>query len=122
MQPGLLKSALNLIVRHGINCNYSVVTKGIYNVDTQKREDSKIDYVVKAYRPIYDVKQSESLSTVNKTQSVVLIAGLEAERLGIQPKKGDYITYDGDTVQVDRVMKHWANGKVSLYRLFLTNI
>lgn len=120
--PNLLRTALNLINRHGIDCTYEVITKGVYNIDTQKRTDTSVSVTVKAYRPMYEVKGTETLSQVNRTQSVILISGLEAETKGVVPKKGDKITYDGQKIEIDKVMKHWALGKVSVYRLFLVSV
>lgn len=120
--PSLLRTALNLINRHGIDCTYEAITKGDYDIDTQRRIDTPVISIVKAYRPMYEVKGTETLSQVNKTQSVILISGLEAETKGVVPKKGDKITYDGQKIEIDKVMKHWALGKVSVYRLFLVSV
>lgn len=116
----LLRTAVNLINRHGIDCTYKVIVEGVYNVATRTVTNTSTEITLKAFRLIQNTKDTSSPNLVSKNDSTVLLAGLEAEAKGVIPKVGDIIVYDSEELEVKVVMKHWALGKVSLYRLIVT--
>jgi len=109
-----LSIATKAIIQHGKNCTYSVVTEGLYNVETGSTTNTETDYTVKMYKKHIRANQYNFPSMVGRDSALFYLAN---NALAFIPAPKDKITIDSVQYTVDSVTEHAADGLVILYKI-----
>jgi len=114
MSNAFLRATAYAIDRHGLTATYTVVTEGVYNVETGSTTNTTTAYSVKMYMRQIRASQFNYPNLIGQESGLFYIL---ATNLGFMPQAQDQITYAGKTYKVDSVQQHTAEGSVVLYRV-----
>lgn len=106
-----VKQMINL---HGINCIYTSVITGEYDLATGTVTNNSSNYNVKMYMRHLKQNQFSYPDLVGKDAAMFYVSATD---LVITPKVQDLIVYAGKTYKVDSFQSHAALGSVLMYRI-----
>lgn len=109
-----LSITVKAIIQHGKNCTCSVVTEGLYNVETGSTSNTETNYTVKMYKKHIRASQYNFPSMVGRDSALFYLAN---NALAFVPAPKDKITIDSVKYTVDSVTEHAADGLVILYKI-----
>lgn len=114
MSNAFLRATAYAIDRHGLTATYSVITEGVYNVDTSTTTNTSTAYSVKMYMRQIRASQYNYPNLIGQDSGLFYIL---ATNLAFTPQPQDFITYSGKTYKVDSIQSHSADGAIVLYRV-----
>ena len=105
---------LKAISQHGSTCTYSVVTEGVYNVETGSTTNTETAYSIKMYKKHLRANQYNFPNMVGRDSALFYLAN---NALSFVPKIKDKITINSITYSIDSITEHSADGAVILYKI-----
>ena len=109
-----LSIILRAINQHGKTCSYTVVTEGLYNIETGSTSNTETSYSIKMYKKHIRATQYNFPSLIGKDSALFYLAN---NALTFTPRPKDKITVDSVTYTVDSIMEHSADGLIILYKI-----
>jgi hypothetical protein len=105
---------IRAIAQHGQTCTYTVVTEGVYDVETSSTVNTETNYSIKMYKKHLRTNQFNFPSLVGRDAALFHLAN---NSLSFKPAVKDKITVDTIVYTVDSITEHSADGLVILYKI-----
>lgn len=113
MDP-FLSGNQNLIRQLGMNCTYTVITQGAYDVNTSQVLKTEVSYTIKAAQGTLRRSEQESVNFIGKQSCAIYIL----PNLNFVPKPSDCILFDSNNLEVKEVQtQRGLQGQVAGYKL-----
>lgn len=109
-----LSIAIRAINQHGKTCTYTVVTEGLYNIETGTTSNTETSYSIKMYKKHIRATQYNYPSLIGKDSALFYLAN---NNLSFKPNTKDKITIDSIIYTIDSVTEHSADALVILYKI-----
>lgn len=109
-----LSIVLKAINTHGKTCSYTIVTEGVYNIETGATTNTETSHSVKMYKKHIRASQYNFPNMIGRDSALFYLAN---NKLSFVPAVKDKITIDSVTYTVDSVTEHAADGLVILYKI-----
>lgn len=109
-----LSIILRAINQHGKTCSYTVVTEGLYNIETSTTSNTETSYSIKMYKKHIRATQYNFPSLVGRDSALFYLAN---NNLSFIPAAKDKITIDSIVYTIDSVTEHSADALVILYKI-----
>ncbi len=114
----IYKSTHQVISKYGKNAIFTQTNEGSYNENTLTFDNSNsVNHSIKAYcsEPSYSEKQNPFV--INHFALKFLLSGFELSELQVEPKVGDFITYESNKYKCLVVQKVQKGNITLLWKL-----
>lgn len=105
---------LRAITQHGQTCSYTVVTEGVYDVETSSTSNTDTSYSIKMYKKHLRANQFNFPNMIGRESALFYLAN---NKLTFTPAIKDKITINNIVYSVDSITEHSANGAIVLYKI-----
>ena len=113
MDP-FLSGNQNLIRQLGMDCTYTVITQGAYDVNTSQVLKTEVYYTIKAAQGTLRRSEQDSVNFTGKQSCAIYIL----PSTSFVPKPSDVIIFDSNTLEVKEVQtQRGLQGQVAGYKL-----
>jgi len=100
-----------ILKMHGVSCNYTTISTGVYDIDTGSVVNTETITVVNTYPKVLKANQFHYPNLIGKEAVVFYLDATE-----ITPRLEDVINWDSKSFKIEEVIPHTFNGEVVIYK------